>query len=260
MKRLVALLTALASLLLLVAACSFLQSSPVTDAAHSVETGPLGMQEAAFRNLRMEERVSLSVVQSSPLYEAIMSSAILPLPPIIRFLPYGVCAIVMTLDRPKKPANETDMGIYPYVVFLVDSMNRQVVNAYRVTPLLSDRTLHMESLADGDSWIEPMSACVADGLTQTRSSSAAMRGQDHRVGLKRPCDESISQPVTECWCNEWIPAYWDDTCMSNCTSMCGSFPPLARPACVAVCIGGCLVPAQCAPGQTDCETIYPCDW
>jgi len=246
------------ALLLACAACTLLQETLQSDVRSSPSVEPLGEIAAANPALRAEERIALATVRRSDGYKDIADSIAGWIPPCVERLPRGPYAVVFTLGLPERPTSETQFHVYPYAIFFFDPASQQVVDAYCVTPDLAREQLVLVSLLRDESQIRPMSACVANTLRQTRDSILLRHGGDGIVGLKRPCDDSITQPVTECWCVDPIPPHMDYSCLSDCWAVCDVLPPTPRAACYAACAAGCVVSAGCA--ELECETIYPCDW
>jgi hypothetical protein len=75
------------------------------------------------------------------------------------------------------------------------------------------------------------------------------------------CDESITEPRTECWCTLVQPSYIDWGCVAACEVgclLCGA-DTVCYSLFSAYCIAQCTYPEQCI-GEYECVTIYPCSW
>lgn len=81
------------------------------------------------------------------------------------------------------------------------------------------------------------------------------------IPLRVECDDSITEPRTECWCTEVRPAYTDWTCYAQCVAGCATCGTNAvcYAACTAYCLAQCTYPETCV-GEYECVTIYPCSW
>jgi len=84
-----------------------------------------------------------------------------------------------------------------------------------------------------------------------------------KYSLRVPCDESLTEPITEVYCREYLhhEGELDQNCYTICSIPCNF---LSNPAAIAACLAACA--ASCyTPPWDECidwvyVTIYPCDW
>lgn len=203
------------------------------------------------------DRMALRSVQDSPQYK-MLSDSFLPgsTPHISR--PKGrEYAVILSLKPDKGMVfQEFEINVYPYVVFVLDPITKELVEVCKATPSIDSGTLLVESLLQDETYTSEMSPCVLAELSQaSQMVSRAWRG-DRRLAPKYECDESLTEPKTTCWCTETVPGHYNTGCISDCLSVCefAPFPPV----CIAVCMVACWVPAYCV--EIECQTIYPCPW
>jgi len=151
---------------------------------------------------------------------------------------------------------DTTLTLYPAMVFLVDVRKGAVLDVVVVRSNLDSREMIITSLGGDVLHSEPMPPERIERLEATRSSSYNRRTADWRASVKRPCDDSITEPTTVCWCEEEIPGHFDPACLDTCMGICGLLPPPWNTLCAVGCLT-CWVNGYCV---WDCETIYPCDW
>jgi len=239
--------------------CTLLQEKADLDGANSPAAESLAEIAVTNPTVKSGEQVAIEIVLRSGYYQDVSESILDHVPPCVERLPLGSYAVVFALELSGSQRLESDFHVYPYAIFFVEPGSRQLVNAYCVTPDLANEQLLLESLLQDEERIQPMSVCLVEELQQMRELARSRRDHNGIVGVKRPCDDSITQPVTECWCAEVIPAHMDYGCLSDCWAVCDLIPSeWARLACYGGCSVSCLVPATCA--EVECETIYPCNW
>ena len=250
-------LTAMA-LLVFLSGCASLLNPLHSDPLVTPEAEALVTSGVAGSSLNPGERVALRAVQESSYYNEVSASILQRSLPSVSRPTQATYTVVFSLKPAEEGTSVDDFVIYPYVMFIVDSVTKQVLDACKVTSNLSERTLLVESLARDVTYTERMAPGVAAELEQGRVAAEQRTGRDVRVQPKYECDESLTEPVTVCWCVDEVPGHYDADCLQDCADFCGVFPPPQCAICYASCYVGCWVPEYCI--EIACQTIYPCPW
>jgi len=246
------------TLLVFLSGCASLLNPLHSDPLVTPEAEALSTSGVAGSSLNPGERVALRAVQESSYYNEVSASILRRSLPSVSRPTQVAYTVVFSLEPTEEGTSVDGFRIYAYVMFIVDSVTKQVLDAYKATPILSERTLFIESLARDVTYTQDMAPCVAAELAQARTAAEQRVGRDVRVQPKYECDESLTEPKTVCWCVETVPGHYDDDCLQDCADFCGVFPPPQCAICYASCYVGCWVPEYCI--EVECETIYPCPW
>ncbi len=244
-------------LLIALVACTSLFVPFETDPPDSQVVAPAGEGEGESRTLSIRDRVALRLVNDSPFYDEI-APLIRPGPePNIVSHATGITTVVYSLELPQAAYLSDGPLVYPYVMFLVDSTSREILEVAKIVPDLSSRSLDAEILTTREHRILPMADSVYEELTQRADELGS------RVKPKDDlCDPDATNPYQVYICYEWVEGHYDeaalDICVTACTVLFEYNAPL-KLTCIGGCYYSCWIYGHCAPGQGELVTIYPCD-
>lgn len=246
-------------LCILIGGCTSLLSPLRANRVDLPESLEVNLNEPLYSQMGAQERIILRSVQSSPYYESISDSIVRDLPPSVSRPKGQECVVVYSL-RPDEASGfqRGALRAYPYVVFVADSITKELLEVSKVTPDVDSGMLLVESLSLGETYTCSMSPCVLAEISRLSDTAAkAWRGEP-RLSPKYECDESLTEPETVCWCAETEPGHYDLDCLDVCTTGCGVLPPAQAVTCIGGCYVVCWVPEYCI--EVECQTIYPCPW
>jgi len=229
-----------------------------------LRAGNLGRPQSVDRPVdrdNLTERLACRAAYQSPYYGEISAQIRAGSSPHIEEPSIGVRIVVFSLEPASQERDSTGVLVYPYAMFVIDSHSREVVNAYRVSPVLSERILVVESLGEREVHTREMAECVVAELSWPRQAMPEQADMERRVRPKDYlCDPDATSPYSMCWCQEIVPAHMDLNCLDYGITGCGVLPSPWNLICIGACYVSCWVPEYCAPWAYECVTIYPCGW
>lgn len=219
---------------------------------------PLTKPQEIVETMSLADRIAYRAAFESPHYREISRQIRPGSRPYIERPSMGVQTVVFSLEL-QDTANVTeDFRVYPYAMFLFDPSSRELIEVYRVTPVLSEHVLIIESLTEDETYTEAMSECVAAELESARFAAHARAGNGRLNPKDYLCDPDATSPYGLCWCEEVVAPHYDLDCLDVCLLGCTALPSPYNTLCIGVCYASCWVPEYCA--DYECTTIYPCNW
>jgi len=229
-------------LMVTLAGCTSLFMDPRTDLPASQEAFPIEPEQSSIDVMSLRERIAYRAVLESSYHEDVSAQFRRGSRPYIETVREDIQAVVISLDLPQDQTQEEGPHVFPYVLFLVNSASRDVLDAFRITPMLDSRTVTIESLDSRRVTTVAMSDYFAEEIL-ARNDVAA-----NRI-LVRPKD-NLCDPDGYSWsgyvCKVMRPAYLDTPAYEECVDQCSFVMPgpLAL-TCLPICWSQHWYPEMC---------------
>lgn len=233
--------------------CTSLFSVLEMDSTVALEPHAVGISSQITTTMSAADRIGYRVARESSYYSEV-SDAIRPGSDVCIERPAAnVQIVVFELEPNAASGIEDGFVVYPFVAFVIDFLSREVVEVYKVTPMLSERLMTIESLPQRTTIVRELS----DGIVEELELARARRVRGTPARPKDYLCNPDGYSYVLCVCTDKIPAHYlpgYDACREDCTNNPGFGGYLL---CLTWCWLDHWVPAGC--GEYTCTLIMPCD-